>query len=62
MIISEGGDGVKQFAFQEDDYNCHCKYLVDMFYTILEELGLYGSKHDEHRVQITCKCEDKDYD
>ena len=38
---------------------CAKAYLVHILYEILEQLGEYGSKHDEHRVRIQCHCHEE---
>ncbi len=36
---------------------CERGHAVEMLYEILDIFGNVGSKHDEHRVEITCKCQ-----
>ncbi len=39
------------------DVGCECEHTIEMLYEILELFGDTGTKHNKHRVEITCKCQ-----
>lgn len=54
------GDTTNVIEEQVNGSSCLVKPIVHLFYFILNELDLRGSKHDEHRITIQChndKCQ-----
>lgn len=56
FVVESQDDGIGVFqdgkGFEDNKHN-----IISMFYHILDCLGESGSKHDEHRIKISCKCE-----
>lgn len=41
---------------EQDDAGCQCRGLAYALRLAVEALGAFGSKHDDCRIQVSCKC------
>lgn len=65
FVVKRLGHGFSVFEDAPDSFDtkdCDKGGIISLLYDVLEHFGELGSKHDAHRVRVTCHHEDNETD